>query len=154
MKGARDRFLAFLAAIAVEAEVGGQRCPASGAEECVEVGRRHGVRVVRVGQGGRLEKGLAGFEFPEEALGGGGAAVLVVQVDEVEAACFAVEGVDSRNGAAAVADRGQHAGAGDGGRVRAGGGHHVAHAHAYSLTCSGVRLVTERDRSRHPIWPK
>ena len=125
VEGAGDWFLVLLPAAAVEAEVGGERCPAGGAEESVEIRRRHGVGRVWVGEGGRLEKRLAGFEFPEEALGGGGAAVLVVQMDEVEAACLAVERVDGGDGAAAVADGGQHAGAGDGVPFCRGLGHVV-----------------------------
>ena len=132
VEGASDWLLTFSPALAVQADVGRERCPAGGPQKRVEVRCGHRICDVGVGQGGRLEKGLAGLEFPQETFGGGRSAVLVVQLNEVETARFAVEGVHSGHGAAAVADGGQHAGAGDGVAFCRGWRHVVTRIHICS----------------------
>ena len=71
-------------AVAVRVEPGGESGPARGAEEGVEVLRRHGGHR-RVGESVRFEERALRLEFPEEAFRGGRAPVLVFDVDEVEA---------------------------------------------------------------------
>lgn len=86
------------------------RGPARGAEERVEV------------LGGLAGSGSAfgstsarcPLQLPEEAFVRGQAIVLVFDVDEMEAPVVAIERFDRRHYPAAVADRGEHPGPGDG----------------------------------------
>ena len=71
-------------AVAVRVEPRGERRPARGAEEGVEVLRWRRVRR-RFREGVRFEERALRLEFPGEAFRGGRAPVLVFDVDEVEA---------------------------------------------------------------------
>ena len=111
MKRTRQRLVAWRA-LAVGAEVRRERRPARGAEERVEVRRRHGVRTGGIGKRGGFEQSPARLDLPQQALLGRRAAVLVLDVDEVQSSSVSVERLDGRHHATSVAHRGQHAGAG------------------------------------------
>ena len=124
MERARDRLPPGASVAVARVEVGRQRRPARRPQQRVEVVRGHraaGVRRVR--QGVRFEQMATrlGLELPQEAFLGRRVIVGVLQVDEVEAPCLAIEGLDRRDHAAPVADGGEHAGAGNGGVSRRGG---------------------------------
>ena len=68
-------------------------------------GIRKGVRLVQV---------TARFDLPEDALFGRRVIVLVFEVNEMETSGLAVERLDGRDHAAAVADGREHAGTRDG----------------------------------------
>ena len=102
----RDWFVALFTALTVKPEVGGQGSPPSGPHERVEVGRRHGIGLERVGEGGRFKSGRLRLEFPQNPLTRRRSAVLVLQVNEMKSSRLAVEGVNGCHGAPPVPDGG------------------------------------------------
>ena len=105
-------------AVAVGAEERRKRRPARGPQERVEVFRWHSVGTGGIGKRGRFEQSPARLQLPQQALLGRRAAVLVLDVDEVQSSSVSVERLDGRHHVTSVAHRGQHAGTGD---VVAGG---------------------------------
>ena len=89
--------------------------PARGAQERVEVAGGHGIGVPGIGQSCRLKERAARLQLPQQPLLDGRAAVLVFDVHEVQPSGLPVERLDGGHDAAPIADRGEHAGAGDGG---------------------------------------
>jgi len=84
------------------------RCPASGAEEGIEILRRHGIGREGIRKRRGFEEHLPRLKFPEEPLHSGKLVILVVNMDEVESSLLAVERLDGRDDSPTVANSGEH----------------------------------------------
>lgn len=107
---------------AVRVDEGGQRGPARGAHERVELPGIHRILARGIGQRSRFEEPRRGLALPDQTILGDTIGVGVLQGDEMEAPIRpGIEGFYIGDEGTPVADRGEHAGARDrGGRDRGG----------------------------------
>ena len=100
-------------AITPEVQVRGERRPARGAHECVEVARCHGVGTRRIRQRRRFKDLAVRLQLPQQPLLDRRAAVLVFDVDKMKPPCLAIERLDTGHHAAPVPDCGERPRAGN-----------------------------------------
>ena len=90
-----------------------QRCPARGPHKRVEVAGGHGVGTPRIRQRRRFKDLAVRLQLPKQPFRDGRAAILVLDVHEMQPPGLAVERLHGRHHAAPIPNRREHSGARD-----------------------------------------